>query len=130
MPTTYCHHFEKVYTLFCAKVNDPYSFIYVLTLGPSLELEQVNTTNADCVQLLCTLDDINQEQVDFIWNINGQNTSGQVQVINSSFNVSSSLRLCGSEWRDGDTITCSVSHLSGHITSSRIIPAQKGKQCL
>ncbi|XP_031427119.1 uncharacterized protein LOC116221383 [Clupea harengus] len=94
--------------------------------GPSLELEQVNTTNADCVQLLCTLDDINQEQVDFIWNINGQNTSGQVQVINSSFNVSSSLRLCGSEWRDGDTITCSVSHLSGHITSSRIIPAQKG----
>ncbi|XP_062392449.1 uncharacterized protein LOC134080178 isoform X2 [Sardina pilchardus] len=91
------------------------------TVGTSLEL--VNTTDSDCIELLCTMDGIDQEKVSFIWNWRGKNKSEQV-ITNSSSSVSSSLHLCGAERRDGDTITCSVSHPSGHFTSSWTIPEQ------
>ncbi|XP_076131419.1 uncharacterized protein LOC143112893 isoform X4 [Alosa pseudoharengus] len=89
-----------------------------------LSLELVNTNDSGCVELVCTMDAIDQEQVDFIWNLRGKNTSEQVQVTNSSSSVSSSLRLCGAERRDGDTITCSVSLPSGHFTSNWTIHEQ------
>ncbi|XP_041949615.1 uncharacterized protein LOC121709940 isoform X2 [Alosa sapidissima] len=89
-----------------------------------LSLELVNTTDSGCVELVCTMDAIDQEQVEFIWNSRGKNTSEQKQVTNSSSSVSSSLRLCGAERRDGDTITCSVSLPSDHFTSNWTIHQQ------
>ncbi|KAL2095415.1 hypothetical protein ACEWY4_010134 [Coilia grayii] len=87
----------------------------------AVDIQQENTSHSGCVQLWCTLDDINQEQVDFIWLSRSYNRFKQVKVTNSSSSVNSSLSLCGSEWEDGDTITCSVSLRSGNFSSNWII---------
>nr|XP_023690635.1 T-lymphocyte surface antigen Ly-9-like [Paramormyrops kingsleyae] len=64
-------------------------------------IEKLNTSNQDCMELLCRTEGLVQNQLTFHWT---RGTSG------NEYNASQSLKLCKPAWSDCDTFTCNVSH--------------------
>ncbi|XP_073771007.1 uncharacterized protein si:ch211-222e20.4 [Danio rerio] len=77
-----------------------------------LSLKRLNSTNDNCVHLLCSLD---SELANFTWS-----RGGQMLPHVSTFNADNSeLQLCKPDWSEGDTITCHVNY-SGTQTQKSI----------
>ncbi|XP_051541967.1 uncharacterized protein LOC127433792 isoform X2 [Myxocyprinus asiaticus] len=81
---------------------------YVILHVEGLSLQRLNSSNATCVHLLCSLEGLNPAQVNFTWSKEGQN----IYHPSTSSDMSSELHLCKPAWREGDTITCNAIYLS------------------
>ncbi|XP_038860555.1 uncharacterized protein LOC120056460 isoform X1 [Salvelinus namaycush] len=85
---------------------------------PGLVLERQNSSDPGCIQLLCTLEGIEAQDVNFTWTRQGQD-SPETPLTNHSLSKQSSfLTLCQSVWREGDTITCNVRLLANNTDLS------------
>ncbi|KAL7847556.1 hypothetical protein AOLI_G00222740 [Acnodon oligacanthus] len=89
--------------------------ILQVNVPAGLMVQQVNIGNQRCVELLCSLEGLSPEQVNFTW------TRGSEQLLHQSnpSNMSSTLTLCKPHWRDGDTFTCQASYSSDHTLYSK-----------
>ncbi|KAK1800428.1 hypothetical protein P4O66_005659, partial [Electrophorus voltai] len=73
--------------------------------SPDLSLQQLNSSDVTCVELLCTLEGLRPEQVNFTW------TKADEKLPHyHSTNMSSMLKLCKPDWWDGVTLTCQASY--------------------
>ncbi|XP_027005451.2 uncharacterized protein LOC113644631 isoform X2 [Tachysurus fulvidraco] len=97
---------ENKSTTLLLKVIDP----------PSLTLELMNSTNSSCVELLCSLQGLIPQQVNFTWT-----RAAQLLHYYESNNMSSSLMLCKPNWTDGETLTCRADYSVNHTLYSRNI---------
>ncbi|XP_048036059.1 uncharacterized protein LOC125261535 isoform X3 [Megalobrama amblycephala] len=86
-------------------------------LHPGLSLQLLNSSNDTCVHLLCSLESLNPELVNFTWSREGQRSLHT----STSYDMKSELRLCKPDWSDGDTITCHASCSSAQTPLSRTI---------
>ncbi|XP_056591786.1 uncharacterized protein LOC130411302 isoform X3 [Triplophysa dalaica] len=75
-------------------------------LVEDLSLEHLYSRNNSCIHLLCTLEALNPEQVNFTWSTDGQ----RLPHLSSSSVMSSELHLCEPAVDDGDPITCQASY--------------------
>ncbi|XP_048036053.1 uncharacterized protein LOC125261535 isoform X2 [Megalobrama amblycephala] len=82
-----------------------------------LSLQLLNSSNDTCVHLLCSLESLNPELVNFTWSREGQRSLHT----STSYDMKSELRLCKPDWSDGDTITCHASCSSAQTPLSRTI---------
>ncbi|KAL6473101.1 hypothetical protein MHYP_G00192890 [Metynnis hypsauchen] len=80
-------------------------------------VQQVNTGNQHCLELLCSLEGLSPEQVSFTWT----RESEQLLHQNNPSSMSSTLTLCKPHWRDGDTFTCQASYSRNHTLYSKNI---------
>ncbi|KAK3550083.1 hypothetical protein QTP86_019182, partial [Hemibagrus guttatus] len=69
--------------------------------SPSLTLQLMNSTSSSCVELLCSLQGLEPQRVNFTWI-----RAAQLLHHYNSSNMSSFLKLCKPNWTDGDTLTC------------------------
>ncbi|XP_027007147.1 uncharacterized protein LOC113645640 isoform X1 [Tachysurus fulvidraco] len=83
---------------------------------PSLTLELMNSTNSSCVELLCSLQGLIPQQVNFTWT-----RAAQLLHYYESNNMSSFLMLCKPNWTDGETLTCRADYSVNHTLYSRNI---------
>ncbi|XP_055797738.1 uncharacterized protein LOC129868115 isoform X2 [Salvelinus fontinalis] len=89
-----------------------------VTVLPGLVLERQNSSDPGCIQLLCTLEGLDAQDVNFTWTRQGQD-SPETPLTNHSLSKQSSfLTLCQSVWREGDTITCNVRLLANNTNLS------------
>ncbi|KAK3550082.1 hypothetical protein QTP86_019181 [Hemibagrus guttatus] len=70
-------------------------------VSPSLTLQLMNSTSSSCVELLCSLQGLEPQRVNFTWI-----RAAQLLHHYNSSNMSSFLKLCKPNWTDGDTLTC------------------------
>lgn len=89
---------------------------------PHLSLQKLNSSNDTCVHLLCSLEDLTTEQVNFTWGREGHH--GSLHPF-TSYTNNSELRLCKPDWSDGDTITCYASYSDNQIQRSLQLTSQK-----
>ncbi|KAL7847557.1 hypothetical protein AOLI_G00222750 [Acnodon oligacanthus] len=106
-------------------VEDFAILILQVNVPAGLMVQQVNIGNQRCVELLCSLEGLSPEQVNFTW------TRGSEQLLhqNNPSNMSSTLTLCKPHWRDRDTFTCQASYSSDHTLYSKsttIKPTDEG----
>ncbi|XP_029555830.1 uncharacterized protein LOC115154095 isoform X1 [Salmo trutta] len=87
-----------------------------------LVLERQNSSDPDCIQLLCTLEDLDPQDVNFTWTRQGQASPETLLTNHSPSKQSSVLTLCQSVWREGDTITCNVRLLANNTDLSIRLP--------
>ncbi|KAK9968359.1 hypothetical protein ABG768_002689 [Culter alburnus] len=87
-----------------------------------LSLQQLNSSNDTCVHLLCSLESLKRELVNFTWSGKDQRS---LQTF-TSYDMKSELRLCKPDWSDGDMITChanySNSQTQTYTTYTKSIP--------
>ncbi|XP_057177982.1 uncharacterized protein LOC130546626 isoform X1 [Triplophysa rosa] len=81
-----------------------------------LSLQRLNSRNDSCIHLLCTLEALNPEQVNFTWSTEGQ----RLPNMSSSSYTSSELYLCEPDWDNADTITCQASYFYNNTLYRRI----------
>ncbi|KAI4893849.1 hypothetical protein NFI96_016932 [Prochilodus magdalenae] len=118
---TYCIYSQEAFwaiNMFSAQLSCFLTvFLFCSAAAAELIVQQTNSSNLTCVELLCSLKGLSQEQVNFTW------TRGSEQLLhqNSPSNMSSTLKLCKPDWRDGDTVTCSASSSSNHTVYSKSI---------
>ncbi|XP_066507901.1 uncharacterized protein [Hoplias malabaricus] len=78
----------------------------------ALVVKQMNSSNASCIHLLCSLEGLSPEQVNFTWSqesvVVHRHNNSNITIMNST------LRLCKPDWNDGDTFTCQASYSSNH----------------
>ncbi|KAL6473103.1 hypothetical protein MHYP_G00192910 [Metynnis hypsauchen] len=98
-------------------VEDFSVLILQVNVSASLMVQQVNISNQHCVELLCSLEGLSPEQVNFTWT----RESEQLLHQNNPSNMSSTLTLCKPHWREGDTFTCQASYSSNHTLYSKSI---------
>ncbi|KAK9968360.1 hypothetical protein ABG768_002690 [Culter alburnus] len=94
---------------------DNISNVILKVTGLSLQL--LNSSNDTCVHLLCSLEGLNPELVNFTWSREGQRSLH----LSTSYAMKSELRLCKPDWSDGDTITCHASYSIAQTPLSRNI---------
>ncbi|XP_056103577.1 uncharacterized protein LOC130082748 [Rhinichthys klamathensis goyatoka] len=83
---------------------------------PGLSLQKQNGSNDSCILLLCSLEALNPELVNFTWIREGQGSLYS----STSYDMNSSLDLCKPDWSDGDTIICHANY-SNNTTQTHII---------
>ncbi|XP_051971925.1 uncharacterized protein LOC127635732 [Xyrauchen texanus] len=88
--------------------TDSISDVKLHVEDPGLTLQHLNSSNDICILLLCSLERLNPEQVNFTWSREGQRLSHSY----NSSGMNSELRLCKPAWREGDTFTCNASYSS------------------
>ncbi|XP_024249410.1 uncharacterized protein LOC112228376 isoform X2 [Oncorhynchus tshawytscha] len=93
-----------------------------VTVLPGLVLERQNSSDAGCIQLLCTLEGLDPQDVNFTWTRQGQGSPETLLTNHSPSKQSSFLTLCQSVWREGDTITCNVRLLANNTDLSIRLP--------
>ncbi|XP_067255389.1 cell surface A33 antigen-like [Chanodichthys erythropterus] len=93
---------------------------------PGLSLQLLNSSDDTCVHLLCSLESLNPELVNFTW------SRGQMSLHPStSYDMKSELDLCKPDWSDGDMITCHASYSNSQTQISIQLPASdKAKQLI
>ncbi|XP_017344624.1 uncharacterized protein LOC108276956 isoform X3 [Ictalurus punctatus] len=84
---------------------------------PSLTLQLTNSTNFSCVELLCSLQGLRPEQVNFTWTRATQFLHHHPE----SRSMNSTLMLCKPNWTDRETLTCHASYSHNHIRYSKSI---------
>ncbi|XP_053332263.1 uncharacterized protein LOC128505724 [Clarias gariepinus] len=108
-----------VYNCVMTRVIPPPSVERYLTLSlkvlPSPTLQLINNTNSSCVDLICSLQGLSPQQVNFTWTRASQLLHHQV-----SSSTNSSLMLCIPNWTEGETLTCQASYSHNHILSKSI----------
>ncbi|XP_058268648.1 uncharacterized protein LOC131367316 isoform X2 [Hemibagrus wyckioides] len=77
--------------------------------APSLTLQLMNSTNSFCVELLCSLQGLEPQQVNFTWIRAAQRLHHH-----ESSNMSSFLMLCKPNWTEGETLTCRALYSINH----------------
>ncbi|XP_064838149.1 uncharacterized protein LOC135550881 isoform X2 [Oncorhynchus masou masou] len=93
-----------------------------VTVLPGLVLERQNSRDPGCIQLLCTLEGLDPQDVNFTWTRQGQGSPETLLTNHSASKQSSLLTLCQSVWREGDTITCNVRLLANNTDLSIRLP--------
>ncbi|XP_016413911.1 uncharacterized protein LOC107744632 [Sinocyclocheilus rhinocerous] len=88
----------------------------ILQVRPHLSLQKLNSSNDTCVHLLCLLESLKPEQVNFTWS-RGERSLHPF----TSYAMNSELHLCKPDWSEGDTITCYASYSSTQTPYSRSI---------
>ncbi|XP_053502088.1 uncharacterized protein LOC128620803 isoform X2 [Ictalurus furcatus] len=84
---------------------------------PSLTLQLMNSTNVSCVELLCSLQGLGPQQVNFTW-------TRATQLLHhhpESRSMNSTLTLCKPNWTDRETLTCHASYSHNHTLYSKSI---------
>ncbi|XP_042621104.1 uncharacterized protein LOC109062763 [Cyprinus carpio] len=84
-----------------------------VVVGPHLSLQKLNSSNDTCVLLLCSVEDLKPEQVNFTWS-RGERSLHPF----TSYALNSELRLCKPDWSEGDTITCYAKYSSTQTQKS------------
>ncbi|KAK2871093.1 hypothetical protein Q8A67_023620 [Cirrhinus molitorella] len=82
---------------------------------PHLSLQLKNSSNATCVHLLCSLEGLTTERVNFTWSREGQYTTNA---------MNSELCLCKPDWSEGDIITCYASYSGTQTQQSILLSSQ------
>ncbi|KAG7322366.1 hypothetical protein KOW79_013712 [Hemibagrus wyckioides] len=90
-------------------------------VAPSLTLQLMNSTNSFCVELLCSLQGLEPQQVNFTWI-----RAAQLLHHHESSNMSSFLKLCKPNWTEGETLTCRALYSINHTLYMKSITLQKG----
>ncbi|XP_046873067.1 uncharacterized protein LOC124465372 isoform X3 [Hypomesus transpacificus] len=67
----------------------------------------MHNQNSSCILLLCTLEGLHTQDVNFTWFRQGQGSLEPLSV-NHSSKLRSSVLLCQAEWREGDRFICKV----------------------
>ncbi|XP_048036037.1 uncharacterized protein LOC125261518 isoform X2 [Megalobrama amblycephala] len=94
---------------------------------PDLSLQLLNSSNDTCVHLLCSLQGLNPELVNFTWSREGQRSLHP----STSYDMKSELHLCKPDWSDGDTITCHASYSNNQTQKSiQLTASDKAKQLI
>ncbi|ROL54328.1 hypothetical protein DPX16_10751 [Anabarilius grahami] len=97
---------------------------------PGLSLQLLNSSNDTCVHLLCSLEGLNPELVNFTWSREGQ----RLLHTSTSYDMKSELHLCNPDWSDGDKITCHAYYSNGQTQTSIKLASQhasdKAKQLI
>ncbi|XP_026104418.1 uncharacterized protein LOC113075989 [Carassius auratus] len=88
---------------------------------PHLSLLTLNSSNDSCIHLLCSMEGLTSELVNFTWSRDGH---GSLHPFTSNA-TNSELRLCKPDWSDGDTITCYASYSSTRTQRSIQLTSQK-----
>ncbi|XP_048037727.1 uncharacterized protein LOC125262924 [Megalobrama amblycephala] len=81
---------------------------------PGLSLQLLNSSDDTCVHLLCSLESLNPELVNFTWSREGQRSLHT----STSYDMKSELHLCKPDWSDGDTITCHTNYSNSQTQTS------------
>ncbi|XP_048873228.1 uncharacterized protein LOC125744947 [Brienomyrus brachyistius] len=76
-------------------------------------IEKLNSSNQDCMELLCRTEGLAQNQLTFHWT---WGTSG------NNYNASQNLNLCKPGWSNCDTFACNVSHDNGFFSDTFVFP--------
>ncbi|KTF73362.1 hypothetical protein cypCar_00049148 [Cyprinus carpio] len=84
-----------------------------VVVGPHLSLQKLNSSNDTCIHLLCSVEDLKPEQVNFTWS-RGERSLHPF----TSYAMNSELRLCKPDWSEGDTITCYANYSSTQTQKS------------
>ncbi|XP_071025505.1 uncharacterized protein [Oncorhynchus clarkii lewisi] len=117
-----------LYTCFISRVIPPptiensSSVDLQVTVPPGLVLERQNSSDPGCIQLLCTLEGLDPQDVNFTWTRQGQGSLETLLTNHTPSKQSSFLTLCQSVWREGDTITCNVRLLANNTNLSIRLP--------
>ncbi|XP_072514907.1 uncharacterized protein [Salminus brasiliensis] len=88
-----------------------------LQVSAGLIIEQMNSSDLSCVDLLCSLEGLSPEQVNFTW------TRGSEQLLHQNIptGLNSTLHLCKPHWTEGDIVICHASYSSNHTLYSQNI---------
>ncbi|CAB1316667.1 unnamed protein product [Coregonus sp. 'balchen'] len=92
-----------------------------VTVPPGLVLERQNSNDPGCIQLLCTLEGLDPQDINFTWTQQGQGSPETLLTNHSLSKLSSILTQCQSVLREGDTITCNVRLLANNTDLSMSI---------
>ncbi|XP_042588593.1 uncharacterized protein LOC109082514 isoform X3 [Cyprinus carpio] len=84
-------------------------------------LQKLDSSNGTCINLLCSMEDLTTELVNFTWSQEGH---GSLHPF-TSYPMKSELRLCKPDWSDGDTITCYANYSSTQTQRSIHLTSQK-----
>ncbi|KTF71770.1 hypothetical protein cypCar_00040198, partial [Cyprinus carpio] len=84
-------------------------------------LQKLDSSNGTCIHLLCSMEDLTTELVNFTWSQEGH---GSLHPF-TSYPMKSELRLCKPDWSDGDTITCYANYSSTQTQRSIQLTSQK-----
>ncbi|XP_050976219.1 uncharacterized protein LOC127171544 isoform X2 [Labeo rohita] len=90
---------------------------------PHLSL-QLNSSNDTCIHLLCSMEGLTTEQVNFTWSRQGQSLLHQF----TSNSTSSELHLCKPDWSEGDTITCYANYSGTQTEKSILLSSQNASE--
>ncbi|XP_051765275.1 uncharacterized protein LOC127520752 [Ctenopharyngodon idella] len=85
-----------------------------------LSLQLLNSSNDTCIHLLCSLESLNPELVNFTWSREGQSLLHP----STSYDMKSELHLCKPDWSDGETITCHANYSNSQTQKSIQLPSQ------
>ncbi|KAL1266556.1 hypothetical protein QQF64_002231 [Cirrhinus molitorella] len=91
---------------------------------PHLSLQLLISSNDSCVHLLCSMEDLTTELVNFTWSQEGQRSLLQF----TSNGMNSELRLCNPDWSEGDTITCYARYSGTQTQRSIHLPANNASE--
>ncbi|XP_076876153.1 uncharacterized protein LOC143525753 isoform X2 [Brachyhypopomus gauderio] len=98
--------------------EDRYS-TFRLEVNASLTLQHLNSSDVTCVDLLCSMEGLREEKLNFTWS---KADKELLHLHNMNMrNMSSRLRLCEPAWRYGDTLTCHASYANDSVVYSRAI---------
>ncbi|XP_020320417.1 uncharacterized protein LOC109873215 isoform X1 [Oncorhynchus kisutch] len=114
-----------LYTCLISRVIPPPTIEITSTVDlqvTGLVLERQNSSDPGCIQLLCTLEGLDPQDVNFTWTRQGQGSPETLLTNHSPSKQSSFLTLCQSVWREGDTITCNVRLLANNTDLSISLP--------
>lgn len=121
-----CFFYKSCTTLysFLRKCHD-FSVLSLSAVLPSLTLQLMNSTNVSCVELLCSLQGLRPQQVNFTWTRATQFLHHHPE----SRSMNSTLMLCKPNWTDRETLTCHASYSHNHIRYSKSItlPCNSGE---
>ncbi|XP_007232592.3 uncharacterized protein LOC103035352 isoform X1 [Astyanax mexicanus] len=102
------------------------SSVIILEVSADLTVEQMNSSDLSCVDLLCSLEGLSPEQINFTWTRGSELLHHQ----NVPTSMNSSLHLCKPNWANGDTITCHADYSSTHtLYSQNITLTCSTKEC-
>ncbi|XP_077100016.1 uncharacterized protein LOC143750728 [Siphateles boraxobius] len=87
-----------------------------------LSLQKQNSSNESCILLLCSLEALNPELVNFTWIREGQGSLYR----STSYDMNSSLHLCKPDWSDGDTIICRADYSNTQTQTHIILTSEDG----
>ncbi|KAM9455390.1 tyrosine-protein phosphatase non-receptor type substrate 1-like isoform 2-T2 [Clarias gariepinus] len=82
---------------------------------PSPTLQLISNTNSSCVELICSLEGLSPQQVNFTW-------TRATQLIHhlGTSSMNSTLTLCKPNWTEGETLTCQASYSHNRTLSKNI----------
>ncbi|ROL46423.1 hypothetical protein DPX16_0629 [Anabarilius grahami] len=92
-------------------------FSFTMCGCEGLSLQLLNSSDDTCIHLLCSLEGLNPELVNFTWSRGCQRSLHP----STSYDMKSELHLCKPDWSDGDKITCHASYSSVQTPLSRNI---------